>query len=198
MAVNIPSQLVVQDAATWAADSTVYTDKRILITSDVFYSGTDQPRFKFANGVDTWANLDYVPEGGGGTNFVTYFHINNYTFPDGANAKIDQTASVSAGVLYDMVPLPACTLKAVYAIVSSNSTIASGEDNVLKLISNGGVDSFTIASDFKLNANRTLYQEYTGLNQAITAGGSYIQIDVGTLATNPAATKVKVILEIEL
>jgi len=136
--------------------------------------------------------------GGSGTNFVTYFHINNYTFPDGANAKIDQTASVSAGVLYDMVPLPDCTLKAVYTTVSSNSTIASGEDNVLKVVSNGGADTFTVASDFKLNANRTLYQEYTGLSEAITAGGSYIQIDVGTLATNPAATKVKVILEIEI
>lgn len=63
---NIDSQIVVQTAAAWASDATVYTNKRLLVTSDVFYSGTDQPRFKFANGVNTWADLDYIPEGGGG------------------------------------------------------------------------------------------------------------------------------------
>jgi len=59
--VNIP--LIEQTAAAWAADATVYPVKRFLITSDVFFTGTDQKKFKITNGVDTWANLDYVPIG---------------------------------------------------------------------------------------------------------------------------------------
>lgn len=62
MDINISSQLVVQTAAQWAADTTVYSAKRILITSDATYTGTDQRKFKIANGVDTWANLDYFPD----------------------------------------------------------------------------------------------------------------------------------------
>ena len=36
------------------------------LSTDVLYTGTDQPRYKIGNGIDTWLNLDYVPEGGGG------------------------------------------------------------------------------------------------------------------------------------
>lgn len=57
--VNISSQIVVQTAAQWAADATVYSAKRILVTSDAFYGSSDQRKFKIADGVQTWANLDY-------------------------------------------------------------------------------------------------------------------------------------------
>lgn len=63
MAVNIPSQIVVQTAAQWAADATIYSAKRILVTSDVLYTGIDQRKFKLANGIDVWSALDYVPIG---------------------------------------------------------------------------------------------------------------------------------------
>ena len=70
--INIESQIVVQTDAAWTSDTTVYSNKRLLVTSDVFYTALDQPRYKFANGVDTWSNLDYVPESaGGGTGTVT-------------------------------------------------------------------------------------------------------------------------------
>ncbi len=62
--VNIPSQIVVQTAAQWAADATVYTSKRILVTSDSFYGATDQRKFKIADGSQTWAQLDYFPVSG--------------------------------------------------------------------------------------------------------------------------------------
>ena len=67
MDINIDSQIVVQTAAQWAADTDVYSEKRILVTSDVYYTGTDQRKFKLANGVDTWSNLDYMPLGGSTT-----------------------------------------------------------------------------------------------------------------------------------
>lgn len=61
MDINISSQIVVQTAAAWAADATVYSAKRILVTSDAYYGTTDQRKFKIADGVQTWSNLDYVP-----------------------------------------------------------------------------------------------------------------------------------------
>lgn len=60
---NISSQIVVQTAAQWVVDATVYSAKRVLVTSDVFYGATDQRQFKIADGVQTWANLDYMPIG---------------------------------------------------------------------------------------------------------------------------------------
>lgn len=63
MDINITSQIVVQTAAQWAADVTVYSAKRILVTSDVLYTGIDQRKFKLANGTDAWSALDYVPVG---------------------------------------------------------------------------------------------------------------------------------------
>ena len=33
---NLPSQIVVQTAAQWAVDATVYSNKRILVTSDAY------------------------------------------------------------------------------------------------------------------------------------------------------------------
>jgi hypothetical protein len=58
---NLPSQIVVQTAAQWAADNTVYSAKRILVTSDAYYGSTDQRKFKIADGTQTWSNLDYMP-----------------------------------------------------------------------------------------------------------------------------------------
>lgn len=60
---NDVAGLVVQTAAEWAADSTVYSAQYILVTSDEVYSGTDQRKFKISNGTDTWDNLDYFPVG---------------------------------------------------------------------------------------------------------------------------------------
>lgn len=58
---NLPSQIVVQTAAQWAVDATVYSNKRILVTSDAYYGSTDQRKFKIADGTQTWSNLDYMP-----------------------------------------------------------------------------------------------------------------------------------------
>jgi len=67
---NIESQIVVKTAAQWAIDTVVYS-KHILVTSDVFYAGTDQRKFKIPNGVDTWSNLDYIPDAVSSVNGLT-------------------------------------------------------------------------------------------------------------------------------
>lgn len=61
LTINLDSQIVVKTAAQWAIDATVYSQKRILVTSDEYYGTTDQRKFKIADGVQMWSNLDYVP-----------------------------------------------------------------------------------------------------------------------------------------
>lgn len=60
---NDVAGLVVQTAAQWAVDGTVYSEQYILITSDELYTNTDQRKYKISNGVSTWAQLDYVAAG---------------------------------------------------------------------------------------------------------------------------------------
>jgi len=67
MDIYLDSQIVVQTAAEWAADTEVYSELRILVTSDVYYTGTNQRKFKLANGIDAWSDLDYMPLGGSST-----------------------------------------------------------------------------------------------------------------------------------
>lgn len=64
MDINIQSQIVVKTAAAWALDATVYSAQRILVTSDATYGATDQRKFKIADGVQTWSNLNYFPVSG--------------------------------------------------------------------------------------------------------------------------------------
>lgn len=95
MDINIDSQIVVQTAAQWAADTDVYSEKRILVTSDVYYTGTDQRKFKLANGVDTWSNLDYMPLGGSTTwGGITGTLSNQTDLQNALNAKEN---SITAG-----------------------------------------------------------------------------------------------------
>lgn len=63
MSIVIPTRIN-QTAAQWAVDVTVYSANKILVTTDVFYGSTDQPKFKLANGSSAWAALDYFPVSG--------------------------------------------------------------------------------------------------------------------------------------
>jgi hypothetical protein len=57
-------QLRRDTSANWTSNNPVLLAGEIAITTDVLYSGTDQPRMKIGNGTDTWLNLDYIPLGG--------------------------------------------------------------------------------------------------------------------------------------
>lgn len=58
---NINGNIRTNTAAGWAADATVYSAKTMLVTTDEFWGSTDQHKFKLADGVQTWSNLDYPP-----------------------------------------------------------------------------------------------------------------------------------------
>lgn len=55
--------VIVRNAAGWAADSTVYNERQILINSDETYDGTNCRKVKIADGLNTFASLDYLPAG---------------------------------------------------------------------------------------------------------------------------------------
>ena len=59
-------QLRRDTSANWTSNNPILLAGEIAITTDVLYSGTDQPRMKIGNGTDTWLNLDYIPVGGSG------------------------------------------------------------------------------------------------------------------------------------
>jgi hypothetical protein len=57
-------QLRRDTSANWTTNNPILAAGEVAFTSDVFYTGTDQQRFKIGDGVQTWSQLDYVPEGG--------------------------------------------------------------------------------------------------------------------------------------
>jgi hypothetical protein len=59
-------QLRRDTSANWTTNNPILAAGEVAFTSDVFYTGTDQQRFKIGDGVQTWSQLDYVPEGGAG------------------------------------------------------------------------------------------------------------------------------------
>lgn len=61
---NINGNIRVNTTAGWTADATVYSEKTILVTTNATYGSTDQRKFKIADGVQTWSNLDYFPVSG--------------------------------------------------------------------------------------------------------------------------------------
>lgn len=95
---NDVAGLKVQNAAEWAVDSTVYSSQFILITSDVFFTGTDDiPRFKIADGVRTWAQLEYFPD----TFAIAASYLqaaNDYTDTEIVQEVTDRNAAINSAL----------------------------------------------------------------------------------------------------
>jgi hypothetical protein len=68
-------QLRRDTSANWTSNNPILLAGEMALSTDVFYTGTDQPRYKIGNGVDTWLNLDYVPEGGGSTSYPENLYL---------------------------------------------------------------------------------------------------------------------------
>lgn len=47
--------------ANWISADPIIGLKEIVLTTDVFYTGTDQPKIKIGDGIQTWTQLDYLP-----------------------------------------------------------------------------------------------------------------------------------------
>lgn len=197
MAVNIPSQIVVQTAAEWAADATVYSAKRILVTSDVFYTGTDQPRFKFANGTDAWADLDYVPEGGGGgASYTLVWFTQSINPADSTEYWFSPAPDITAaagtnGNKRHKIPVDASEFTLNVGLATGGST-----EPVTWRIRNhtqGTSADFTPTHPFTASGQANAY---TGTATLSCTAGDYIEITMVTpvWTTNPTSLRVNTIL----
>lgn len=211
MSIVIPTRIN-QTAAQWAVDVTVYSANKILVTTDVFYGSTDQPKFKLANGSSAWAALDYFPVSGfddatssiqtqlNGKVFpIDFGNITNWAIAD--NVTYYLGLSTSVGVSTDQisfVPLYAGNIVAILTEVFSAGTVGSNtEDGVLTLFHDGGGSSYEIASDFKMGANRHFQRNFLGLNIPVTTDVAYLRFEAPPYATNPSAIQLRVTLIIQ-
>ncbi len=197
--IYIPSQNIVQTTAEWASDTTVYSDKHVLWVSDLFYTTTDQMQFKKADGVQTFANLDFMPiGGGGGASLVAYqfFNVSNTALADGITYHLGNMTGLITGLNgFARIPLPAGTIKKAYLQSYNASTFGSSESITINILSNNGATSDLLSNTFKANA-RHYYEEKT-LNISVVAESCYIDIVVPTMVTNPAACQLRFVIFIE-
>jgi hypothetical protein len=202
MDINIESQIVVQTAAQWAADSTVYSEQRLLITSDVFYGATYQRKFKIADGVQTWSNLNYFPVSGyddATSSIQTQLDgkkgviINLFT-PSAANLADALTyyfgangqSTFNTNELSGSAPAPvSCTIKSIYGLVSYGA--GSSENVVFSLSINGS--SFTTIATVALDSGTfSTAFNLTGQSISVTAGDRLsIRMVCPTWVTNPTS-----------
>lgn len=205
--VNIPSQIVVQTAAQWAVDATIYSAKRILITSDVFYGATDQRKFKIADGTQTWTQLDYFPVSGydDATSSIQtqlnakqttadFFAFASNTYTDSTSYYIGQALNpVTATSQTGGVALKAGVITACIISVHNAGTVASNESCTLNLVhgTNYGTTSL-IANDVKIDANKQSARYVSGLNITVTECSSLININIPVLATNPNGLQLRI------
>ena len=195
--INIESQNVVQTTAEWATDTTIYSDKYVLWVSDSFYSGTNQMQFKKSNGIDTFANLDFIPIGGGG-NLVAYqfFNLTGAPLVDGNTYKLANTTALTTGLnAFARIPIPAGTVKKAYLQSYNASTFGSSESLTINLLSNNGATTNLISNTFKANARH--FNESKDLNITVVEESCYIEVQVPTMVTNPTSCQFRIVLFIE-
>lgn len=153
---NLPSQIVVQTAAQWAVDATVYSNKRILVISDAYYGSTDQRKFKIADGTQTWAQLDYMPisqtlaqvlANGSSTNAVSFKSPDSLTELLVANnnidAYVDDTSNVSEINITPntiVISTTGASIDLSATSVTKNSSEILTSSNITQVITNGVTD----------------------------------------------------------
>lgn len=194
---NIEGNLLSDTEANWGADATVYTDKQMLISTDAQYGSTDQNKFKLADGVQTWTNLDYMPiaEGGNPISDQIFFNVNNVALADSFTYYLGQTTIYATGATsLAHIPLPSGTLTAVEIITWTTNT-SGAEESTLTLIHAGG--SLVLSSTLTFNS-RNNFINLTGLSEIITAGGAYLTLVTPVFAVNPGNSQVRTHLKIEV
>lgn len=204
--ISIDSQIVTQTAAEWAVDTDVYPVNRILVVSDLLYTDTDQPRFKFSNGVNNFAGLDFVPApnppappvtSGGSTSFISYFNLSNVSLVDGATLFLGQTNNAAPTVnAFAHIPLPDCTLRGFVAQTYFASNASSPEGITATLKTSGGAVS-TVLTNILTFTSRHIFYERDDLDVEISAGDSWLEISVPIMAINPSAVQFRFNLQIE-
>lgn len=197
--INIPSQNIVQTTAQWGADVTVYSNKHVLWVSDAFYGATDQMQFKKSDGVQTFANLDFMPIGAGGSDsvMIEYMNTNGTALADNQDYFIAVGTTLGNTINSSTPePIPTGTVVEAYISTYNGSTFGTSEPLTLTLVDETGASLGVIATDVTWTARNSFFKKT--LNIAVTEGRTFIKIDVPVMVTNPSSAKLIVNLKIEL
>lgn len=168
-------QLRRDTAANWATNNPILAAGEVAFTSDLFYTSTDQQRFKIGDGVQTWSQLDYVPEGSGGTSYPENLFLTV------VNKSADNLLASGYKVM-KVITAQGQRLAVDYALADSDSNSADTIGVVFENINKNQIGKLTVIG------------EVTGINTTGSLQGeTWADGDALFLsATNPGAiTKVK-------
>lgn len=184
------SNLFVQTAANWAADTTVYSAQSMLITSDDTYGNLDQRKFKIANGTDTWSNLDYFPVVGLSISWG-WAALSPADATTYRPSPIVSLAAATTSQLNRQIQLPFAAI-AREACITWTGTAGSNEGVTLRIanITAGTTFDFTTSMDWSTSPN------CIGINGGTLSGAANdrweIQIVTPTWTSNPASIQIAV------
>jgi len=178
----VTDTVVVQTAAQWAVDATVYINRQILVTSDAYYGSTDFRKFKIADGTQTWANIQDLP-------FLTSV---------GTLAQV-----LAVGALTNSVPITANNGKAKLTLNQTDAILEFTDGSVnhqvevdlasIKMLFNDGVVGGAVSIDVSQaniyhDTEVTIDAPSILLNGAEAATQSYADAKVADSITNGVTT----------
>ena len=146
-------QLRRDTAVNWASNDPILAAGEVAFTSDVFYTGTDQQRFKIGDGVQTWSQLDYVPEGGGGTSYPEHLYLTVVN-------KTGDNLLASGYKVVKVIDAQGQRLAVDYALADSDTNSADTIGVVFENINNNQEGKIVVVGDLtSLNTTGTLQGE---------------------------------------
>lgn len=144
-------QLRRDTSANWTSNNPILAAGEVAFTSDVFYTGTDQQRFKIGDGVQTWTQLDYVPEGGAGYPEHLYLTVVN---------KTGDNLLASGYKVVKVIDAQGQRLAVDYALADSDANSADTIGVVFENINNNQEGKIVVVGDLSsLNTTGTLQGE---------------------------------------
>lgn len=144
-------QLRRDTASNWATNNPILAAGEVAFTSDLFYTSTDQQRFKIGDGVQTWSQLDYVPEGGAGYPEHLYLTVVN---------KTGDNLLASGYKVVKVIDAQGQRLAVDYALADSDTNSADTIGVVFENIDNNQEGKIVVVGDLSgLNTTGTLQGE---------------------------------------
>lgn len=134
-------QLRKDTSANWTANNPVLLSGEFALTTDVFYTGTDQMKIKVGDGVQTWTNLDYMPIGDGAGTVTSVSVV---------------SANGLAGTVANATTTPAITLStSITGILKGNGT---------------AISAAVAGTDYVVPADLASYVPYSGATGDVDLG----------------------------
>jgi hypothetical protein len=144
--INIDSQIVTQTISEWAIDTTTYVTNTLLFVSDSTYLFTNQQKFKKADGVNTFANLDFMP--------IDDYYVNSF------KTRVDAHGGVTEAL--DCLDTQLEALDVTPAIMLTPNGVKDGK--LLSIIGNTSQTDMDWSGGAGTRINKDLFIEDSAIN----------------------------------